>query len=147
MLFNNRVIGGVRRELQYQANFDPEKWSRETRPAARSRAKVMNRHTPLTARILFSLSALAASLLAGVQAPVPYPSHEATPRFLRLVAPFALSVSEHASPALPFAHPSASTLALAALTDTPFRRSLWLVHSQVAIDSIERRHQRKFLRC
>jgi hypothetical protein len=65
---------------------------------------------------------------------------------LRFVVPYALS-SEHVSPARPFPHLSEATFALAALTATPFRRSLWLVASCVAIDSIERRHQREFLRC
>lgn len=78
---------------------------------------------------------------------MPYPAHDAAPRFLRLVAPFVLSVSEHASPALPFVHAPEAALALAALNDTSYRSSLWLVTSQVAIDSIERRHQRESLRC
>ena len=101
----------------------------------------------LTARILFSLSALAASLFAGSGTPLLHPSEDARPRLLRFVAPFALSVSEHASPARPFIHTAEATFALAALTATPFRRSLWLVSSFVAINSLARRHQREFLRC
>jgi len=101
----------------------------------------------LTARIIFSLSALAASLFAGSGMPVLNPTQDSTPRLLRFVAPFVLSVSEHASPARPFIQTAEATFALAALTATPFRRSLWLVASLVAIDSIERRHQREFLRC
>jgi hypothetical protein len=107
-------------------------------------------HISLTARILFSLSALAASLLAGSGTPVLHTSQESTPlylRHLRLVAPFVLSVSEHPSPDRPFTHAPEAAFALAALTATPFRSSLCLVASLVAIDSIERRHQRKFLRC
>jgi hypothetical protein len=100
----------------------------------------------LTARILFSLSALAASLFAGSGTPVVHPAHDSTPRLLRFVAPFVHS-SEHASPTRPFPHLADAPFALAALTATPFRRSLWLVASFVAIDSIERRHQREFLRC
>jgi hypothetical protein len=76
-----------------------------------------------------------------------HPSQDSTPRLLRFVVPFVLSAAEHASPARPFIHTAEATFALAALTATPFRRSLWLVASFVAIDSIERRHQREFLRC
>jgi hypothetical protein len=106
----------------------------------------------LTARIIFSLSALAASLFAGSGTPSLHPSEDARPRLLRprllcFGAPFVLSVSEHASPARPFIHTAEATFALAALTATPFRRSLWLVSSFVAIDSLARRHQREFLRC
>jgi hypothetical protein len=101
----------------------------------------------LTARIIFSLSALAASLLAGSGSPVDRSSHDSTPRYLRLVAPFALSVCEHASPERPFTHAPEAAFALAALTATPFRSSLCLVASMVAVDSFERRHQREFLRC
>ena len=104
----------------------------------------------MTARILFSLSALAASLLAGSGTPVArsaHESHESTPRLLRFAVPFALSASEHASPDRPFTHASDSTFALAALTATPFRSSLCLVGSLVAIDLMERRHQRTSLRC
>jgi hypothetical protein len=101
----------------------------------------------LTARIIFSLSALAASLFAGAGTPSLHPSDVATPRLLRFVAPFVLSAGEHVSPARPFIHTAEATFALAALTATPFRRSLWLVASFVAIDSLARRHQREFLRC
>jgi hypothetical protein len=101
----------------------------------------------LTARILFSLSALAASLLAGTRAPVPSPIDNAMPRLLRFVVPFVLSASEHVSVAQPYTHAPEAALALAALTATPFRRSLWLMASFVAIDFVARRHQREFLRC
>jgi hypothetical protein len=93
------------------------------------------------------LSALAASLLAGSGSPVDHSAHDSTPRYLRLVAPFVLSVSEHASPDQPFTHAPEAAFALAALTATPFRSSLCLVASMVAVDSFERRHQREFLRC
>jgi len=69
------------------------------------------------------------------------------PRLLCLGSPFALVASEHESPALVFSQAPEATFALTALTATPFRRSLWLVTSLVAIDGIERRHQREFLRC
>jgi hypothetical protein len=95
---------------------------------------------------------LAASLLAGSATPVSHPSQDSSsrllrPRLLGLGSPFALAVSDHASPALSFTPTPDATFALAALTATPFRRSLCLVTSLVAIDSIERRHQRIFLRC
>jgi hypothetical protein len=111
-----------------------------------------SRNITLTARIIFSLSALAASLLAGAGTPVSHPSHDSTsrllrPRLLSLGATFAFSVAEHASPALVFSPAPSAAFSLNALTATPFRRSLWLVASLVAIDSIERRHQREFLRC
>jgi hypothetical protein len=106
----------------------------------------------LTARIIFSLSALAASLLAGSGTPVSHPAQDSSarllhPRLLCLGSPFALAASEHASPVLSFAPAPDAAFALAALTASPFRRSLWLVTSTVAIDSFERRHQREFLRC
>jgi hypothetical protein len=60
---------------------------------------------------------------------------------------FSLAAPDHASPALSFTPTPDAAFALAALTATPFRRSLCLVTSLVAIDSFERRHQREFLRC
>jgi hypothetical protein len=69
------------------------------------------------------------------------------PRLLRFVVPFVLSASEHVSVAQPYTHAPEAALALAALTATPFRRSLWLMASFVAIDFVARRHQREFLRC
>jgi hypothetical protein len=115
-------------------------------------AKILIKSDPLTARIIFSLSALAASLLAGSGMPVSHSSHDSSSRMLRprllcLGSPFVLAVSEHRSPSLSFTHTPDRTFALAALTATPFRRSLCLVSSQIAIDAIERRHQREFLRC
>jgi hypothetical protein len=90
------------------------------------------------------LSALAASLLAGSTAPDLHPANDSTPRLLRFVAPFVFSVTEHSSAVQPYIHAPAEALAL---TATPFRRSLWLMASFVAIDFVARRHQREFLRC
>jgi hypothetical protein len=106
----------------------------------------------LTARIIFSLSALAASLLAGANTPASYPSHDSSSRlfharFLCLGSTFALAVSDHVSPAPSFTPAPHATFALAALNATSFRRSLCLVTSLVAVDSFERRHLREFLRC
>jgi hypothetical protein len=106
----------------------------------------------LTARIIFSLSALAASLLAGSGTPLSHPSNDTSSRLLHarllcLGSPYALAASEHCSPLLSFAPAPDAAFALAALTATPFRRSLCLVSSLVAIDLFERRHQREFLRC
>ena len=99
----------------------------------------------LTARILFSLSALAASLFA-VQTHSRPSTHDSVPRF---VAPFVISAAlENAAPAPVLPHPAPQeTLALDALHVTPYRSSLWLVASDVAISSMERRHQRIALRC
>jgi hypothetical protein len=94
-----------------------------------------------------SLSALAAGLLAGSGTLHTQPSLDSTHRLLRYVVPLVLSATEHASPVLPFAPMPAAAFALAALNTTPFRSSLWLVSSFVAIDSFERRHQREFLLC
>jgi len=110
------------------------------------------RHILLTARIIFSLSALAASLFAGPGTPILHASHDSSSRLLRprllcLGSPFVLAAAEHPSPSHSFTNTPDATFALAALTATPFRRSLCLVTSLVAIDSIERRHQREFLRC
>jgi hypothetical protein len=106
----------------------------------------------LTARIIFSLSALAASLLAGSGTPVAHPSQNSSarllhPRLLFLGSSFTLAAAEHPSPNLSFPAAPDAAFALAALTATPFRRSLCLVSSLIAIDSIERRHQREFLLC
>jgi hypothetical protein len=96
----------------------------------------------LTARILFSLSALAASFLSGMQAPSSDLARDAAPRLARLAAPFAHSISEHASVEMPFAHTPAVLIA-----HPPLPQSVFLVASTVAIDHFERRHLRKFLRC
>jgi hypothetical protein len=106
-------------------------------------------HLSLTARIIFSLSALAASLFAGVGRPA-HPLHDPVPRLLRpqlLGVAFVLSASERTSQDRPFIHTPDATFDLAILAASPFRSSLWLVSSFVAIDFIARRHQRKFLRC
>jgi hypothetical protein len=97
------------------------------------------------------LSALAASLLAGSGVPVSHPAQNASARLLHprtcLGSTFAFAASAQASPVLSFTPAPDATFALAALTTSPFRRSLWLVTSTVAVDSFERRHQREFLRC
>jgi hypothetical protein len=66
------------------------------------------------------------------------------PRLLCLGSPFALASAEHASPVRAFTPTPDATFAV---TATPFRRSLCLLSSLVAVDSFERRHQREFLRC
>lgn len=116
------------------------------------RAKILSRHSSLTARIIFSLSALAASLLAGSGMPLSHRSEDSAtrllcPRVFFLGATFALASADHVSPVLNFPHTPQEACALAALTTTPFRRSLWLVASTVAIDLSARRHSRTFLRC
>jgi hypothetical protein len=111
----------------------------------------------LTARIIFSLSALAASLFAGSGQPSMERAHDSAPgllrprllrpHFLRFGAPFILTDSAQASPSSSLIPTPAAALSLAALSATPFRSSICLVASFVAIDLIERRHQREFLRC
>jgi len=97
------------------------------------------------------LSALAASLLAGSGTPVSHPAQNASARLLHprlcLGSSFVFAASEHTSPVLSFTPAPDAAFALAALSASPFRRSLCLVTSTVAIDSFERRHQREFLRC
>jgi hypothetical protein len=128
-------------------------WTPQTAlPAFCVMLKSSQRRFSLTARIIFSLSALAASLLAGSGTPVSHPSHDASARYLRprllgLGSTFVLAAADQPSPAHSFTPAPGATFALAALTASPFRRSLCLVTSLVAIDSFERRHQREFLRC
>src|SRR5258708_11055924 len=79
----------------------------------------------VTARIIFSLSALAANLLAasGTATPRPAPT-DSLHRLFRSVVPYVLSASDQpaATPSLDHRAPQAF-LALEALTATPFRGS------------------------
>lgn len=114
-------------------------------------AKMSSRHSSLTARILFSLSALAASLVAGSGMPLSHSEQPSTrllhPRFLCLTVGIVLAAADSISTTPSFSHTPEASLALAALNATPLGRSLWLVSSTVAIDGAARRHFRIFLRC
>jgi hypothetical protein len=107
------------------------------------RAKV---EVNVTARIIFSLSALAANLLASSGAAVsPATPSDSQPKLLRSVVAFVISAAEHASPAASINHHAAQ--ALEALTDSPYRSSLWLLASCIAVNFFLRRHSRALLRC
>jgi hypothetical protein len=94
---------------------------------------------------LVSLSAFAASWIPDA-IHSKSPQHVApTDSLLRAAVPVLISAGESAAPrenSAPHAR-----LTLQALTTTPFRSSLWLVASLVAVDLLVRRHQRALLRC
>jgi hypothetical protein len=103
----------------------------------------------LTARIIFSLSALAANLLAGSGVAISQTApSDSNPRLLRSVAALVISGAEAATPVASFDHRAPqATLALEALTDTHLRGALWLVASVIAVNFFVRRHLRALLRC
>jgi len=97
---------------------------------------------------LVNLSALVPGLAPGI---IPFkPAHHSAVAISAciLVIPLLTSPSEGAfvSSSLDHRAPHA-ILTLGALSATPFRSSLWLVTSLVAVNLILRRHQRKLLRC
>ena len=72
---------------------------------------------------------------------------DSLPQLLQAVAPMLISGHEP-GPAPSFDAPAArAVLALRALAATPFRGSLWLLSSLLAVDLLARRHQRALLRC
>jgi hypothetical protein len=106
-------------------------------------AKLANRRLlRVTARIFFSLSALAANLLAASGAVASPPAHDSTPRFLSSVIPHVISAADHSSGAqsgdVAAAH---SSLTFGQLVP------MWLVATFLAIAVIVRRRQRLLLRC
>ena len=91
-------------------------------------------------------------LLAGLTALAAYSYAQAAPqpdahqsfRVWQAVVPILVHAADSVSSA-PVVHSAAQ--ALLALDATPLRGSLFLVASLVAINAIERRHQRSLLRC
>src|SRR5712692_9219579 len=103
--------------------------------------------------ILASLAPLVSfSAFAGALIPDAIPSKSAqqvapADLLLRAVVPLLISAAESASAAPLENSTHHAILTLQALTSTPFRSSLWLVASLVAVDLVLRRHQRALLRC
>jgi hypothetical protein len=99
---------------------------------------------------LVGLSALAAAMVTGfdIRAVSRPASPDSLPRLLHPVVTFLLSAAEDIATVAPSQRPAPkATLALEALSATPLRRSLYLVASVVAVNLLERRHQRTLLRC
>ena len=96
----------------------------------------------MTARIFFSLSALAANLLAASGAVSSPPAHDSTHRFLSSVIPHVISAVDHSSAA-----PAGDVVAVHASLTFGQLVPMWLVATFLAITVIVRRHQRLLLRC
>ena len=96
----------------------------------------------MTARIFFSLSALAANLLAASGAVSSPPAHDSTHRFLSSVIPQVISASDHSSAA-----PAGDLVAVHAGLTFGQLVPMWLVVMFLAITVIVRRRQRLLLRC
>ncbi len=98
---------------------------------------------------LVGLSALAAAMVTGFDIrPVSSPASDSAPRLLHPVVTFLLSAAEDIATVAPSQRPAPrATLALEALSSTPLRSSLYLVASLVAVNLLQRRHQRTLLRC
>lgn len=96
----------------------------------------------MTARILFSLSALAANLLAASGTIGSPPVHDSVPRLLSSVIPHVILAAEH-STAVPAGDVVAVHASLAFNAGFP----MWLVATFLAITVIVRRRQRALLRC
>jgi hypothetical protein len=98
---------------------------------------------------LIGLSALLASMSAAMSAePQASGGNRPLIRLLQSVVQLVTPASEFSlaapSPERPSAH---ALLAFAALADTPFRHSLWMISSRPAVNLAYRRHQRALLRC
>src|SRR6185436_6271859 len=101
-------------------------------------AKLANRRLlRVTARIFFSLSALAANLLAASGAVSSPPAHDSTHRFLSSVIPQVISASDHSSAA-----PAGDLVAVHAGLTFGQLVPMWLVATFLAITVIVRRRQR-----
>jgi hypothetical protein len=99
---------------------------------------------------LVGLSALAAAMVTGfdIRAVSRPASTDSIPRLLHPVVTFLLSAAEDIATVTPSQRPAPrASLGLAALCGTPLRHSLCLVSSVLAVNVIERRHQRTLLRC
>ena len=96
----------------------------------------------MTARIFFSLSALAANLLAGAGSGASPVTQDSSPRLLSSVIPHVISAADHSSSA-PDLESGMVSANLALENFAP----LWLVSTFLAIHIIVRRRQRVPLRC
>jgi hypothetical protein len=99
---------------------------------------------------LVGLSALAAAMVTGfdLRAVSRPSSPDSLPRLLYPVVTFLLSAADDVATVAPAQRPAPkATLALEALSSTPLRRSLYLVASVLAVNLLQRRHQRALLRC
>jgi len=100
---------------------------------------------------LVSLSAFAAGFVLDSHVPSNSAQQLATadsmPRLFQAVVPLLISAAESASPAPLESRAAHAVLALDALTATPFRGSLCLLASVMAVDFFHRRHQPTLLRC
>jgi hypothetical protein len=96
----------------------------------------------VTARIFFSLSALAANLLASAGSGASPVTPDSLPRLLSSVIPHAISAAEHTS-AAPDLEMGTTSANLALESFVP----LWLVATFLAICILIRRRQRVPLRC
>ena len=96
----------------------------------------------MTARIFFSLSALAANLLAASGTGASPSAHDSLPRLLSYVIPHVIAAADHSSSSQDGA-PGAFYAEIALERLTP----LWVVATFLAITIIVRRHQRVPLRC
>ena len=96
----------------------------------------------MTARIFFSLSALAANLLAGASSGASPVTPDSTPRLLSSVIPSVISAAEHSSSA-----PDLEAGTVFANLGLESFVPLWLVATFLAIYIIVRQHQRVPLRC
>jgi len=100
---------------------------------------------------LVGLSAFAAGLLPHVcgtsNSAQQIANPDSTPSFFEALVP-ALISSVESVPAAPLESGTAhAVLTLESLAATPFRGSLCLLSSVVAVNLFERRHQRSYLRC
>ncbi len=99
---------------------------------------------------LVGLSALAAAVVTSFETlSVSRPAAvNSLPRIWHPVVSFLLSASEDIAIVAPSQRPAPRTaLSLQALSGTPLRSSLYLVASLIAINLLQRRHQRALLRC
>jgi hypothetical protein len=100
---------------------------------------------------LVSLSAFAAGFVPDSYVPSrsaqQLSAADSMPRLFEAVVPLLISAAESASTAPLESRTVHAVFTLEALTATPFRHSLWLLASVVAVDFFQRKHQSSLLRC
>jgi hypothetical protein len=99
---------------------------------------------------LVGLSALAAAMVTSFETlSVSRPATvNSLPRMWHPVVSFLLSAAEDVATVAPAQRPAPrAALSLEALSGTPLRSSLYLVASLIAVNLLQRRHQRTLLRC